>query len=242
MDENIKTLWELQQVDTELLNMEKRINDIPVKKKSLEEKLKALEDEKKMKEDSRDRMVQEKDRREREIEQENEKIKMVESRLSHIRNQKDYLEMRKKIELAKKSNKLREDEVIKKMEEIERIDKEIKEYMDVYLKERQKILEGIAVYDNELLALQKDKEDVLIRREKIAERLDANILKTYEHLKSNCRGVGVSRAKDESCDGCFMNLPPQLYNMVIKGDKLYNCPFCQRYLVYIPEVKEDNKE
>lgn len=242
MDENIKTLWELQQVDTELLNMEKRINDIPVKKKSLEEKLKALEDEKKMKEDSRDRMVQEKDRREREIEQENEKIKMVESRLSHIRNQKDYLEMRKKIELAKKSNKLREDEVIKKMEEIERIDKEIKEYMDVYLKEKQKILEGIAVYDNELLALQKDKEDVLIRREKIAERLDANILKTYEHLKSNCRGVGVSRAKDESCDGCFMNLPPQLYNMVIKGDKLYNCPFCQRYLVYIPEVKEDNKE
>ncbi len=242
MDENIKTLWELQQVDTELFNIEKRMNDVPAKKKSLEEKLKALEDEKKMKEDSRDRLVQEKERREREIEQENEKIKMVESRLSHIRNQKDYLEMRKKIELAKKSNKLREDEVIKKMEEIEKIDKEIKEYMDVYLKEKQKILEGIAVYDNELLALQKDKEDVLIRREKIAERLDTNILKTYEHLKSNCRGVGVSRAKDESCDGCFMNLPPQLYNMVIKGDKLYNCPFCQRYLVYIPEVKEDNKE
>lgn len=242
MEQNIKTLWELQQVDTEVLNIEKRINDVPTKRKALEEKLKYLEDEKNLKEDSRNKLIQEKERREKEIEQETEKIKLVESRLSHIRNQKDYLEMRKKIELAKKSNKLREDEVLKKMEEIEQINKEIAEYMEVYLKEKQKIMEGLAVYDNELMELQKEKEGALTRRNSIASRLDTSILKTYEHLRKNCRGVGVSRAKDESCEGCFMNLPPQLYNMVMKGDKLYNCPFCQRYLVYIPEPKQEEEK
>ncbi|GAB4439198.1 MAG: C4-type zinc ribbon domain-containing protein [bacterium] len=241
MEEYIKVLWELQQLDLDVLNIEKRINDVPAKRLVLEQKLKSLEDEKSFKEDSRDKLIQEKERREREIEQENEKIKMVESRLSHIRNQKDYLEMRKKIELAKKSNKLREDEVLKKMEEIEQINKTIEEFMTTYLKEKEKISEGLALYENEVKELEKQKEEILQKRSDVANKLDAGILKTYEHLRKNCRGIGVSRARNESCEGCFMNLPPQLYNMVMKGDKLYNCPFCQRYLVYIPEKNEENK-
>lgn len=241
MEEYIKVLWELQQLDLDVLNIEKRINDVPAKRSVLEQKLKALEDEKSFKEDSRDKLIQEKERREKEIEQENEKIKMVESRLSHIRNQKDYMEMRKKIELAKKSNKLREDEVLKKMEEIEQINKTIEEFMTTYLKEKEKIAEGLVLYENEVKGLEKQKEEILQKRNDVANKLDAGILKTYEHLRKNCRGIGVSRAKNESCEGCFMNLPPQLYNMVMKGDKLYNCPFCQRYLVYIPEKNEENK-
>lgn len=242
MEEYIRTLWALQQLDLEVLAIDKRIHEVPTKKNVLEEKLKSLEDEKNFKEDSRYKLIQEKERREKEIEQENEKIKMVESRLSHIRNQKDYLEMRKKIELAKKSNKLREDEVLKKMEEIEQINKTIDEFMAFYSDAKKKISEGLAVYDNEVKELERQREEVLQKRNDVATKLDTGILKTYEHLRKNCRGVGVSRARNESCEGCFMNLPPQLYNMVMKGDKLYNCPFCQRYLVYIPEKNEENNK
>lgn len=242
MDSRIKALWELQQVDLEILNIEKRINEIPNKKSALEEKLKALEDEKKMREDSRDKLIEEKNRREKEVEQENEKIKMVEARLPYIRNQKDYLEVRRKIDLAKKSNKLREDEILKKMEEIEKLNAELEEFMKNYREEEAKIKEGLALFDNELNALEIQKQEFLEKRELVASKLDASILKTYELLRKNCRGIGVSRARNESCEGCFMNLPPQLYNMIMKGDKLYHCPFCQRFLVYIPEEKDDNKQ
>lgn len=242
MEENIKNLWELQQIDLEILSLEKRMKDIPLKRQELELKLKALEDERSLKDDQRDKLIQEKERREREIEQENEKIKMVEARLSHIRNQKDYLEMRRKIELAKKSNRLREDEVIKKMEEIEQMNKAIMEYMEFYNVEKQKLLDGIAVFDNELKDLAKEIEKILVRRDAVSAKLEKSLLQTYDHLRNNCRGVGVSRARNESCEGCFMHLPPQLYNMVMKGDKLYNCPFCQRYLVYFPEPIEKKSE
>ncbi len=236
MEKNIKILWDLQQIDLKLLDIEKRINEIPNKKRSLEEKLRLLNEEKNFKEDCRNKLIQEKERREKEIEQESEKIKMVESRLSHIRNQKDYLEMRKKIELAKKSNKLREDELLKKMEEIEQQNKMLEEYMISYNEEKNRIEEALMVFELKELLAQKD--EIMLKRNAVAEELDAATLKTYEHLRANCRGVGVSRARNESCEGCFMNLPPQLYNMVLKGDKLYHCPFCQRYLIYIPEEKE----
>lgn len=242
METYIKILWELQQVDTEILSLEKKKSEIPAKKGQLEVQLKSLEEEKAFKEENRDKVIAEKERREKEIVQENEKIKMVEARLSHIRNQKDYLEIRKKIELAKKSNKLREDEVINKMEEIENLNKELEDFMVQYNAEKEKILQGILLYDNEIKELENTIEEILKKRNNIVANLDTEILKTYEHLRKNCRGSGVSRARNESCEGCFMNLPPQLYNMVIKGDKLYHCPFCQRYLIYIPEEKKEGKE
>lgn len=242
METYIKTLWELQQVDIEILSIEKKKSEIPAKKRQLEAQLKSLEEEKAFKEENRDKVLAEKERREKEIEQENEKIKMVDSRLSHIRNQKDYLEIRKKIELAKKSNKLREDEVIRKMEEIEKLNKELEDFMVQYNEGREKILQCLLLYDNEIKELENAIEEILKKRNSITANLDAEILKTYEHLRKNCRGIGVSRARNESCEGCFMNLPPQLYNMVIKGDKLYHCPFCQRYLIYIPEEKKEGKE
>jgi uncharacterized protein len=31
--------------------------------------------------------------------------------------------------------------------------------------------------------------------------------------------------------GCNMQLPPQLYNTLFKGDEMYFCPHCQRILI-----------
>ncbi len=33
-----------------------------------------------------------------------------------------------------------------------------------------------------------------------------------------------------SCSGCHMAIPPQLSNIVARGDSLENCPQCQRLL------------
>lgn len=193
-----------------------------------------------LKEDAVTRVEQEKEQKEKEIEHEEQKIKMVESRLSHIRNQKDYQDVRRKIELAKKSNKLREDEVISKMEELEKLGVEAKELRPEFETEKEKIEDSIKLYENEEAEIKEIKKEITVRRTGFAGSLAADTLRKYETLRKGCRGIGVSRAKNEACEGCFMNLPPQLFNMVIKGDKLYQCPFCQRFIVYIPE--EGKKE
>jgi hypothetical protein len=42
------------------------------------------------------------------------------------------------------------------------------------------------------------------------------------------------------CQGCFMSIPPQQYNMLLKGDKIFECPTCQR-IIYHQPVEEAAK-
>jgi predicted nucleic acid-binding Zn-ribbon protein len=39
------------------------------------------------------------------------------------------------------------------------------------------------------------------------------------------------------CQGCYMNIPPQLSNEIIRNDKVHLCPSCQRIL-YVKPVAE----
>jgi predicted nucleic acid-binding Zn-ribbon protein len=61
--------------------------------------------------------------------------------------------------------------------------------------------------------------------------VSAPLLRQYERLHKRI-GVAVVEAVDGKCTGCHMNLPPQQYNELMRGDKLFTCPACVRILVY----------
>jgi predicted nucleic acid-binding Zn-ribbon protein len=57
------------------------------------------------------------------------------------------------------------------------------------------------------------------------------MFKRYEKLREGRRGVAVAEARAGGCMGCNMQLPPQMYNNLYKGEELITCPHCQRILV-----------
>lgn len=238
MIEELRLLWDLQLLDIEIMDLEKRISEYPLKKERTKNKLKEIKNELDVKIEERDRLVKEKENKEKEIEQENQKIKNVEARLNYIKSQKDFLEIKKKIELAKKSNKLREDDVIKKMEEIENTEKLILGLTEKYKAEEESISNILKTLENEEMELENKKSALLENRNNLINKINAEMLGKYDFIRKNCRGIAVSKVNNETCEGCFMNVPPQLYNMVIKGDKIYQCPFCQRFLIYIKDKEE----
>ncbi|HEX9079063.1 MAG TPA: C4-type zinc ribbon domain-containing protein, partial [Desulfuromonadaceae bacterium] len=68
-------------------------------------------------------------------------------------------------------------------------------------------------------------------REEITKHLPANVLKRYNVLREQRRGQAIAFARDGYCLGCNMNLPPQLYNSLFRGDEMISCPHCQRVLI-----------
>lgn len=241
MKDTIAALWGLQKLDLEIIEFDKRLGELPAKKQTLIEKIREIEDEANKKKSELQSIEDEKIKLEHEIEEEANKIKTVESRLGFIRNPKEYQEVRKKVELAKKANKLREDEVIKKMEQIEAINKDLEALMPKIEEEIKKIEDNLKIYEEEELKLKSIREELVSRRNVYISKIPEDVYNKYEMIRSKSRGIGVSQAKNESCEGCFMNLPPQLYNLILKGDNLYNCPYCQRFLVYIPEPETEEK-
>jgi uncharacterized protein len=70
------------------------------------------------------------------------------------------------------------------------------------------------------------------RREALSKQIEARLSKLYHTLKEKRRGVGVVNVKHETCQGCFLNIPPQMFNEVQKNNALIQCPNCNRILYW----------
>jgi hypothetical protein len=68
------------------------------------------------------------------------------------------------------------------------------------------------------------------RREVLTKQLESKLYKLYNTLKEKRQGVGVVSVKHETCQGCFVNVPPQMFIEVQKNNALIRCPNCNRIL------------
>lgn len=73
-------------------------------------------------------------------------------------------------------------------------------------------------------------------REAVIKDLNPSILKRYETIKNRRGGKGLVKVLNETCQGCFIHIPPQVYNILIKGtEELIACPNCHRILFFLKE-------
>jgi predicted nucleic acid-binding Zn-ribbon protein len=71
-----------------------------------------------------------------------------------------------------------------------------------------------------------------VRREAVTKRLESSLYKLYNTLREKRKGVGVVSVKQETCQGCFVNVPPQMFIEVQKNNALIRCPNCNRILYW----------
>jgi predicted nucleic acid-binding Zn-ribbon protein len=45
------------------------------------------------------------------------------------------------------------------------------------------------------------------------------------------RGNAVAEITSGVCRGCHISLPPQLYNQILRAERVFQCPNCQRILM-----------
>lgn len=68
-------------------------------------------------------------------------------------------------------------------------------------------------------------------RDELLKQLSQNLVRRYYQLREQRRGQALAEVRGGSCLGCNMNLPPQLYNTLFRGEELMYCPHCQRILI-----------
>jgi predicted nucleic acid-binding Zn-ribbon protein len=72
------------------------------------------------------------------------------------------------------------------------------------------------------------------RRQSIASNIAKDLISRYEMIFSRRGGNAVVEVTGGICQGCYMNIPPQLWNEIIRNDKVHFCSSCQRILYYKP--------
>jgi len=232
LKEQLDLLWELQKIDLQLKSLKESEEGYPKEIRRLDEKQK-VEKEKVQKERERVELL-EKERRHKEgqLSLEQEKVKKTEGRMFEVKTNKEYQALLTEIDTLKGASSREEEEILQLLEEIDDLKKNLS-------KREKEIAATLAKIEGEKKALQEkmtcDQEALKkggVRREAVTKRLESSLYKLYNTLREKRKGVGVVSVKQETCQGCFVNVPPQMFIEVQKDNALIRCPNCNRILYW----------
>ena len=80
--------------------------------------------------------------------------------------------------------------------------------------------------------------ELRVERDKVAASVRPDVLKRYGNIRMR-RGLAVVSVRNGTCQGCNMNIPPQLYNVLQRGQTVETCPSCHR-IIYWEEIMKDD--
>ncbi|NOQ51394.1 MAG: hypothetical protein GQ578_04155 [Desulfuromonadaceae bacterium] len=161
---------------------------------------------------------------------ERDNIVRVEGRLPEIQTQKEYVAVLKEIDMAKKANKELEEQLQAKQQEIsvleqDQLEKE-EELENIGGKAGERGAELSELMDETDNALQKRRA----ARESVAAELPSALLRKYQTLFKRRGGLALVLARNGTCLGCNMRLPPQQFNSLLRVTEIQSCPHCNRLL------------
>lgn len=77
----------------------------------------------------------------------------------------------------------------------------------------------------------------LASRQTLLAGTDKGLIRKYDAVRTR-RGSGLSAAALGRCSTCNISLPPMLYQRIMQGAELFQCPSCQRILYFTPPEVE----
>jgi len=186
----------------------------------------------------KEKLRQEKDRV---LQDEGKKAMDRRMRMNRIKNTKELQALQREIDLIRQSNGEIEEDLIKVYEEIDRIKAELK-----VKEEEAAIMQTEWQQNHEAMQTKISTIDQLVSeaatlRKTIASQIAGELISRYELIFARRGGTAVVEVTGGICQGCYMNIPPQLWNEIIRSEKINLCPSCQRILYYKPSVQQEKE-
>lgn len=230
VEEQISQLMKLQALDTQLYRLRreretkpKLIEEMETRRNEEEAAVKAIEEKVKTNQMKRKQ-------RELDLQSEEEKIKKLQIQLYQLKTNKEYQMMQQEIEGQKADNSRIEDEILMLMEEAETLNKELVKEKALFAEAEKHLIEDKKKIEAEITSLDGEISSLEAQRKEVSALVDRKVFAHYEKVLVNRDGLALAAVKSHSCQGCFMNLPPQVINEIKMKDKIVTCESCARIL------------
>jgi predicted nucleic acid-binding Zn-ribbon protein len=235
--EKLLSLAALQKVDVEIAAFKKSAETYPKQIAELEKELGVVRSALDAERGKLDDIERQRSTLEQTITEEKDKVKKWEARLTEQRSTREYSALAREIDIAKKSNLTMGEELVE-LGKNQTAQREAVKAKDTELQGRQKDL-GAKMADlrGKLAEAEAGVKGLEDKRNEAAKAVDVTLLRRYDHIRKKRMPAMVSLAPGGTCNGCRMNVPPQLYNTLKTTLSYDNCPSCQR-IIYAPEALE----
>jgi hypothetical protein len=231
LNEQLRFLKELQDVDLELIAIEADKQRYPIEIHNLDEELASAREVFKKRAEKIELLEKERRQKEGDLELEQERMKRAQSKLYEVKTNREYQALLAEIEALKEINSQREIEILEIMDEVDelkreyaRTDKELLETEQKIGSEKKRLEENLGKVDG-VLASKKRKRTL------VAKKVSPELMALYQTLRERKR-TAVVPARYGACQGCNMKIPPQMFNEVQKSQDIIVCPSCNRILFW----------
>jgi hypothetical protein len=235
--DQIKLLIELQKHDARIQELEGMKKVWPLKLEALGGDLKKVEEllereRKQLEETESWRRRQEEERKSQEAD-----LIKAKQKSSLVKNAKEMMANERELEANRKASQSREEEVVKLVGAVETAKKSITQHeADVVALKEHVASEG-ATAQKQTAEIDGQIAGVRKLREQAAAAVNPQVLKRYSSIRMK-RGLALAPVKNGTCQGCNMNIPPQLFNTLQRGNSIEVCGSCHR-IIYWAKLVED---
>lgn len=231
MKKRLELLEKLQEIDLQLDLLKNGQNGLHGEINGIDHELDTGREELAGLETRVSQLVREKNDLEASLAIEQENIRRSESHMKEIKTNKEFQAIGREISTARKLTSELEEQILQRIGQIEELNSEIDTKTASLAEMEKNVLQRRTEKQSEITNIQQDIDSDLVRRNEIINTLPAGLIKRYNSLREQRRGQAIAFARDGYCLGCNMNLPPQLYNSLFRGDEMISCPHCQRVLI-----------
>jgi len=235
VDAQLKTLIDLQGVDTRIATLEAEAARLPKEIAAIHAAIAAVKQEVDAAKASIDVTRKDQRAKEKDLEVVQGKRSKTEARLYEVKTNKEYSAVLAEIEEIKQEKGKVEEDILVLMESQERLSGEIKD-AETRLKGRETHgKQEEAALQEKLRGVQSELAGVRTERNELTRQLPAAVLADYDKLLRARGGLAIVQVvKPNLCGGCRMTVTPQRLQELRAQTAPLPCESCGRYLYWLP--------
>ncbi|RAZ50728.1 hypothetical protein CHL9004_00225 [Campylobacter hyointestinalis subsp. lawsonii] len=230
MNQYLKQLVTLSQIDKKIDGYVPRIDDINRSLNLKKEEIESIDNQISNTLNEISELKSQIDSTNAHISEFNLKLKEVGKKSGSVKTEKEIKALNLEEDLAK-------DQLEAANEEIARLERiiETKKLFTTELNEKKDALNAtLAELEKETLSklneLQNDRNMVYEQKDKLLLEMNQKVLTFYEKIRKWAKNTAVVPVKKQACYGCFMKINDKTYANVIKSEDIVTCPHCGRIL------------
>jgi predicted nucleic acid-binding Zn-ribbon protein len=240
MDEIFDKLRTLQDILSEKITLEQKIQDSPKNLTSQEEALARMKKNFIDKNQEYEKARRAEDEYQNFLAEAEAHREKAEKNMDVISTQREYEALDKEIrEAAEKEQQYRK-ELQKEQRILSELDEQMKSNASLIEQQEKELAKLRAGIEAEVSEKRQRVEALSAQEKELAAGMDPEVLFKFERIIRNKMGRGIVAIKGGVCMGCHMILPVQFANSVRTGEDIVFCPYCSRILYY--EESEQGEE
>jgi len=230
--EDLKTLVDLQRVDSELLALERAKGDLPKRVLELKSQLEQIAALRLQKAEALAKAQKDRRAAEGALQMAKERKKKYDEQLYSVRNNKEYDAVTAEIEMAVFDIDESETKILEAIEQEDGLKKEVAEQDERLAAAQSEFDAQQAILTARETETRSMTETLQAQRDALAVKLRRPILNAYQRILNGKDGLAVVGVVRGSCVGCSTRIPPQRVMEIREMNQVRYCESCGRILVW----------